>query len=223
MLCRYAPWVTPYHGIMTTRDDPTLSEAQPLLSVAAAPRPVQVLELVGVRYRVRKPKDIIGSKPTTDLLVLANELGKQYEDAQKAAKARQAGRPYKPRKITLTEQQIVDGFTAMWRYLKAALVDKADYAAIRRRIAGDIPQEAAESIDPIDAEMVVDDDALTSDDLEQTNIMEAAAGLIQLWNPDLDVKENSDPPPVRPAKANARAAAKAASGGGKPTVRKRSR
>ena len=176
---------------------------EPIVSITAH-RPVETIDLVGTTYRVRRPKDIIAG-PSTDAMIIA---------ATDIAKAR-AGDETAIADIGISA--IIDSTSAAWRYLKAALVDAGDYAAIRQRIAGMLAPEDAESTDVLTSEDNIDDN-IDVDDLEQSHVLQAVVGLMNHWSSSRTV-ENEPEPTTPPPSAMAKATASANSA----TIRKRSK
>lgn len=166
-------------------------ELEPVVVVAATDRPIQVVELVGVRYRVRRPKSVIESTPKTAILKVAAYFEQDSESAQNRAQ-RRATKGTKPQRIELSADDYMAGTEAVWQYLQIVLVDPGDYESIRCRVYGDDISDADASAYTY---LEVDTDPNPDDDIDTVNIVTLVGNLIALWSAENEsVKTNVRPP-----------------------------
>lgn len=171
-------------------------ELEPVIVVAATDRPIQVVDLVGVRYRVRRPKSVIEATPKTAILKVAAYFEQDSEAAENRAQ-RRAAKGAKPSRIELSPEEYAAGTEAVWQYLQIVLVDDGDYEAIRRRVYGpDISDEDASAHTYLE----FDTDPNPGDDIDTVNIVALVGNLMALWSPENEsVKTNVRAPgPPKP-------------------------
>lgn len=169
----------------------------PIISIPATPRPIEWVDLVGIRYPVRRPKSVVESGPKGAVLLLAAYIDQDSADGQNRAARRAATKGGKPERIELTAEQIADGMTAVWLYLANALADPDDYAAIRRRVYGP-------DLSDVDANahtwMPVTIDPNPDDDIDTNNVITLVGNLIGHWSPEREAVKSSVKTPPAPAK-----------------------
>lgn len=161
---------------------------KPVLRIEAEKREIVRVEIVGTVYEFRRPKTSSTSNAAFRAL------------ADRVAEIRKAneGIDDDDKKITMTEDETLEAFAAVWRYLAAAIVDHADYAELRRRMYGsNISDEDALAAHHI----LPDDDDLfgpnPDDDLEIQHLGDAASALVQHWSEER-VKKSKVRSPAMP-------------------------
>jgi hypothetical protein len=164
----------------------------PVITIEATDRPRQWVELVGERYAVRRPKDLVESGPKTAIMKVAAFFAQDTDEGLSRAERRaKSGKP--AARIELAAEDIQGGTEAVWQYLEVALDDPADYAAIRRRVYGpDISDEDATAHTYIECAS----DPNPGDDIDVTNIVALVTNLMTFWSPEAaeTVKSNVRPP-----------------------------
>lgn len=167
-------------------------ELEPVVVVTATDRPIQVVDLVGVRYRVRRPKSVIEATPKTAILKVAAYFEQDSEAAQNRAQRRATKATKQQQRIELSAEDYMAGTEAVWQYLQIVLVDDGDYEAIRRRVYGDDISDADASAYTY---LEVDTDPNPDDDIDTVNIVTLVGNLIALWSSENEsVKTNVRPP-----------------------------
>ena len=178
-------------------------ELDPVVVIPATDRPIQVVDLVGVRYRVRRPKAVIEATPKTAILRLAAYFEQDSEAAQNRAERRAAQGAKRPQRIELTDEEFADGTEAVWRYLRIALADPGDYETIRRRVYGpDLSDEDAASYSYLEFEA----DPNPSDDIDTVNVIALVGNLMAVWSSEAETVKTNVRPPGAPKPAAKKAA-----------------
>lgn len=168
------------------------------ITIEPTTRTLEWVDLVGIRYPVRRPKSIVSGTPKTEIMRLAAYISQHTEAAsprrprQGAAKPRTTTKP-----IELTAEQIQSAMTAVWRYLHVALDNPDDYADIRRRLYGDIDDNDANGVTYLEFEH----DPNPSDDLDIDNVIMLVANLIAHWQ-ETDSVRSAARAPKPPAARN---------------------
>lgn len=187
---------------MTVED--LYADVEPVITIEATARPLQWVELVGVRYPVRRPKDIVEAAPKTAIMKVAAYFAQDSDEAVNRAERRAAKGAKPAPRIELTPQDYQAGTEAVWQYLEVALDDPEDYAAIRRRVYGDISDEDAAARTYIECTT----DPNPSDDIDVTNVVKLVGNLMAFWSPEAESVKSNVRPPAAPKPAAKKAAGK---------------
>jgi hypothetical protein len=165
----------------------------PVITIEATARPLQWVELVGERYPVRRPKDLVESGPKTAIMKVAAYFAQDSDEGMNRAERRAAKTGKPAPRIELAAEDYAAGTEAVWQYLEVVLDDPSDYAAIRRRVYGpDISDEDATAHTYIECAS----DPNPGDDIDVTNIVALVTNLMTFWSPEHaeTVKSNVRPP-----------------------------
>lgn len=164
------------------------ADVEPVITIEATARPLQWVELVGIRYPVRRPKDIVEAAPKTAILKVAAYFAQDTDEGANRAERRAAKGQQPAKRIELTAEDYETGTEAVWQYLEVALDNPEDYVAIRRRVYGpDISDEDAEGRTYIECTT----DPNPDDDIDVSNIVALVGNLMAYWSPESEtVKTN---------------------------------
>lgn len=171
-------------------------DVEPVITIEATARPLQWVELVGTRYAVRRPKDIVEAAPKTAILKVAAYFAQDSDEAANRAerRAKTTGKP--ATRIELTAEDYETGTEAVWQYLEVALDDPKDYVAIRRRVYGpDISDEEAAARTYIECTT----DPNPDDDIDVSNIVALVGNLMAFWSPEAETVKSNVRAPGAPA------------------------
>lgn len=154
-----------------------LDDVPVAITVEATKRRLEWVDLVGVRYPVRRPKSIVAGAPKTAIMKLAAFLEQHSDAGQRRAKQRAAkGQRVEP--IVLSSDEQREGMESVWRYLEVVLDNPEDYVEIRRRLYG-------EDLDPEEASAATylefTRDPNPDDDIDIDNVIMLVANLIAHW------------------------------------------
>ena len=159
------------------------------ITVEPTKRPLEWVDLIGVRYPVRRPKTIVAGEPKAKILRLAAFIDQQSPAGVQRAQRRAAKGQTVPRLEMSVEEQR-EAMHAVWRYLRAVLDDEEDYAAIRRRLYGDVSDEEALAASYLEFE----EDPNPSDDIDVDNVVLLVANLIAYWGESGSVRTSVKAP-----------------------------
>lgn len=167
-------------------------DAEPIISIEATPRPIEWVELVGHRYRVRRPKSIVEAAPKRSIVRMAAYVQQEIQQANRATRRATSAAD----RIEMTADDLATCMQDVWRYLDVALVDPGDYEAIRRRLYGaDLAANEAAAHTWIS----LDVDPSPDDPLDVDNIVILVGNLLAHWAPEAETVRSAVTPPQPPA------------------------